>query len=1087
MTQSPSLTIFKASAGSGKTWRLTVEYLKLLVRKPDNYRHILAMTFTNKAANEMKERVMKELVRISKEELNGNKVAETVSQETGLSLETVRERAKTALELILHDYGRFHIETIDSFYQLVLRNLARELHLGSSFNIDLDIEPVLKKAVARVYDNALQDEFTFRWLEDFICERIDNAKSRSIDSELFKFAKDHLSDERFQAESAELDKRLSDKKFLNDYRLRIRSLQKECERQLEELCEETCRPFEEALQRYGLSIDDFKKKRTGPASFFTKLRENGFSSKYYNKTLRDALDNPDEWAPAKSANAGLVRNLAQNTLIPLIIGCEEKGRELEDKISTCRLACEKLFELGLLHNISREVSRINAEENRFLLSDTGQLLRSMISDSDAPFIFEKIGVDLNHLMIDEFQDTSHIQWDNLHPLLRECMANGGNNLIVGDEKQSIYRFRNGDWRILGDYEDDNPDEDLQIKTLDTNHRSLKNVVEFNNSVFDTCLDAFVWEYGEQMEIDFSQDVRTAYGNACQKCQKDGDGWVKVSFLSESEKGENGGTDPETGEDNGLDARMLKQLVDEIEHIQMCGVPAKDIAILVRFNKYAGRIAKALNDRKSEHPQPGVCYSVVSDEAFRYDASSLILKIVASLRVMAEPDDSIAMEALKQLYEGFWPFADEEDVRCRFDSLRHLPVSELIQALHPILKLDEEEGQDAYLFSFLDQINAFITRNSSDLNDILDYWEQTLHKKTIPTGADLPGIRLLSIHKSKGLEFPTVIIPFCNWKLSGAANNDMVWCKPSCAPFDELPLLPISCSGGTSKMSRSDFAEDWEKEMTELLIDALNSLYVACTRARENLIVLSEKSPDKKNETKYAKVSDLLYRTLRADVERFDEETQTWENGLPHVGDDDSTDKTAETPVRFTSYGNKTKFRQSNRSREFIRSLAAADGDADQAEIRTDAYTNTFIEHGKLMHRIFEQIHHLDDIGKSVRQAVTDGLLSAGEEESVRRSVERSLSEPGARRWWEGSYELFNECSILFEDEHGQLQERRPDRVIRREDGSVEVIDFKFGKPHPKYLAQVREYMSLLREMGYSPVRGYLWYVEEQTVETVTEA
>ena len=1136
MEKRPQLTVYKASAGSGKTWRLTVEYLKLLLQRPDAYRHILAVTFTNKAAGEMKERVLDALQTLSQG--HGDKaMLETIARETGLNINTLQDRANEALNLLIHDYSRFHIETIDSFFQIVLRNLARELGLGSSFNIDLDTDTVLEKAVARMYANASDSPTVLAWIKDYIEEQIYDGRNRNVEKGLREFGQ-NIFKERFQQKWNGLRKCLENKGFLDDYRKRLHAVKAKSEKEIRGLLKE----YETILSDNGLTISDFAYGETGPAAYFVKRLAGDYSAEPFERSrLQTALADPAKWGTKKSPAA--VQAVGQQ-LTGLVERCEQLLSELYPTINSADLTLKHLYKVGLLSDIAAEVDTVNLEENRFMLSNTGALLNAMVDGSDAPFIFEKIGVDLEHMMIDEFQDTSHIQWDNFKPLMREGLAGGHDSLLVGDEKQSIYRFRNGDWRILGHIDRELPGVGHRILPLDSNFRSERAIVDFNNAVFPAAIEALKVDFEPIIGKKRVSELSVAYSSIVQKCPKSkAAGYVDVEFLSQDAVNSSPAAldhSPQAPSDKRLPAAenandvegqksgekkisyeelTCRALVNKVALLQRQGIRPEQMAILVRTNKHIPLIAGYFaRYAQSPDADPSVCYEIISDEAFLLGTSMAVRALIAALRVIFNPDDNIAAEELKRLlarlnaqptcsqptpsrvtYEGAThEHTTCKDMTCELAALRQLPLMEMVERVQQILGLDRVKGDEGYLFTFMDQLTHFVTDTSADLGEFLTWWDDELRKKAIPMGTALNGIRILSIHKSKGLQYHTVIVPFADWKLLNQTNHHMIWCEPAVAPFNELPLVPIDYN---EKMADSIYADDYREESLQLLIENLNTLYVAFTRAEKNLVVLSK---DTKPGERLSSVSQLLsivlQRLAEAKAENGLTETPA-ENGMTETpAENGHADIAGTTPTEagsisryetgtlctdadpekeptdtihlpFVTYRHRSGFRQSNRARAFVR-----DGS-------TEDYTNHFIEHGKLMHYIFENIRHPDEARSAVRKAISEGLLAASEEENVCREVDAALGHPVARQWWTGDYTLYNECSILFRDPQGQLVEKRPDRVIRR-GNDVEVVDYKFGTPRHSHVRQVQQYMKLLGQMGFGQVRGWLWYVDAGEVRQV---
>ena len=392
----------------------------------------------------------------------------------------------------------------------------------------------------------------------------------------------------------------------------------------------------------------------------------------------------------------------------------------------------------------------------------------------------------------------------------------------------------------------------------------------------------------------------------------------------------------------------------------------------------------------------------------------------------------------------------------------MPLYELLEELFSLFEMNRISDQDAYLFAFFDAVTDYLQSNSSELDGFIRFWEETLCGKTIPSG-EMEGIRIFSIHKSKGLEFHTVLLPFCDWKLENETNNQLVWCIPEEAPFNELDIVPVNYS---AQMGASVYQKDYQQERLQLWVDNLNLLYVAFTRAGKNLIVWSRKGQK-------GTMSELLTAAL-PEVARKNgidwNEDEPYEQGelCPSSKKEEkvSTNKLTRKPdklsVSMESMRHEIEFRQSNRSADFIKGI-----DEEESEDR-------FINRGRLLHTLFSAIETEKDIDTAIERLIFEGVIGSRKvEEEIRKVTHKAFSMPEIQDWYSGRWQLFNECAIIYKED-GVLQTRRPDRVMMQ-DGQVVVVDFKFGKPNKKYNKQVQGYMQLLTKMGYSNIRGYLWY------------
>ncbi len=1055
------LLVYKASAGSGKTFTLAVEYIKLLILNPKAYRQILAVTFTNKATAEMKERILSQLYGIWTQDKDSAAYLERIAGETSKSPEEIRQAAGKALSYMLHDYSHFRVETIDSFFQSVMRNLAKELELSPNLNIELNNNEVLSDAVDQMIEKLNPTSPVLAWLLEYIQERIAEDKRWNVSDEIKSFGR-NIFDEGYIEKGEGLRQRLqAHPGLIKEYRKELKEMETEALEQMKGFSDQ----FEGELESHGLSPEDLKNGMRGISSYFRKLSNGALKNDIRNATVEKCLEDPKSWGTKTSPRYKDIIALAETSLMPLLQEAERFRIKNSRIINSCRLSIQHLNKVQLLAHIDEEVRRLNQDNNRFLLSDTNALLHHLVKDGDSSFVFEKIGAYIRNVMIDEFQDTSRMQWSNFKLLLVEGLSQGADSLIVGDVKQSIYRWRNGDWGILNGLNDHLDHFPIQVKTLKTNRRSETNIIRFNNKIFTAAVDYLNEVYKEQLGKD-CEDLQKAYNDVVQESPRTQEkGYVKISFL-------------QPDQEHDYTEQTLISLGEEVQLLLEKGIKLNDIAILVRKNKNIPRIADYFD--KKLH------YKVVSDEAFRMDASLAICMMVDAIRYLSNPGNKIARAQLAISYQKE-VLRNEADLNTlllqpaesylpeafikKIGHLRLLPLYELLEELFLIFELKRIRQQDAYLFAFFDAVTDYLQNNSSDLDSFLRFWEETLHSKTIPSG-EIEGIRIFSIHKSKGLEFHTVLIPFCDWKMENETNNQLVWCTPHEPPFDKLDIVPVTYS---SVMAESIYRKDYLNERLQLWVDNLNLLYVAFTRAGKNLIVWSKK--DQKGT-----ISELLSNTLSKistmDSVEWDEEI--YEQGCLCASEAEkqkatSTNKLVQKPEKLSvcmeSMRHDIKFRQSNRSSDFIEGIPEEESD------------DRFIHRGRLLHTLFSVIGTEKDIEPAIERLVFEGIIGDYKtEKEIRELTRRALSQPEVQDWYSGSWHLFNECTILYK-EKGMLQTRRPDRVMMRGD-EVVVVDFKFGKPHKKYNKQVIGYTQLLARMGYKNITGYLWYVEEEAIEKV---
>ena len=1057
MKNSPELLVYKASAGSGKTFTLAVEYIKLLILNPRAYRNILAVTFTNKATTEMKERILSQLYGIWINDKSSKAYLEKITEELGMPKEQIRMAAGKALHLMIHDYSRFRVETIDSFFQSVMRNLARELELGANLTIELNNMEVLSDAVDSMIERLNRQSPVLYWLLEYIEERIADDKRWNVSGEIKNFGR-NIFDEGYIEKGDGLRRKLQDKDCIKNYRRTLQAIETEALEQMKGFADQ----FFGILESNGLAIDNLANKSKGVSSYFSKLQMGKLDDSLRNATVEKHLASPENWSPKSSPRRNAITELAAAELIPLLQTAEEFRSKNNMLVNSCQLSLRYINNVRLLANIDEEVRRLNYENNRFLLSDTNVLLHNLVHDGDSSFVFEKIGTTIRNVMIDEFQDTSRMQWDNFRLLLLEGLSQGENSLIVGDVKQSIYRWRNGDWGILNGLKDHIESFPINVKTLTTNRRSAGNIIEFNNKVFTaachTLNDIYKSEQGEECK-----DLKEAYVDVCQEKDKDPDGgYVKVTFLTEKEE-------------MAYVEDTLQQLANETQLLVTAGIQLKDIAILVRKNKTIPLVA--------DYFDKNTPYKIVSDEAFQLNASLAICMIMDGLRYLSNPENRIAKAQLAAAYQNeilknnidlntlllndideYLPVSFIEQQK----KLRLMPLYELMEKLFNLFQMSCIKQQDAYLCAFFDAVTEYLQSNSSELSAFITYWEEKLGSKTIPSG-EVEGIRILSIHKSKGLEYHTVLLPFCDWKMENETYNHLVWCTPRQAPFSDLDIVPINYS---TAMQQSIYREEFLNERLQLWVDNLNLLYVAFTRAKKNLIIYGKaEQKGTVSELLGNALSDMTGKSYATGEEIYElgtlylssheEEKQVSGNKLLTVA--------RRLPIHLETLETNIEFKQSNRSAEFIR-----------GEEETE---DKYIRQGQLLHNLFSVIRTPDDVPPAIERLRFEGIIeSAQQEEQIRKLTEWALRHPLVKEWYSGSWELYNECAIIYR-EKGVLQTRRPDRVMMK-DGEVIVVDFKFGKKRKTYNKQVKEYMDLLSDMGYEHIRGYLWYVFNNELEEI---
>lgn len=1077
------LTVYKASAGSGKTFTLAREYMTLVIDNPYAYRTILAVTFTNKATEEMKLRILGQLYGIAHHLPESDQYLKQIHEALPHLSETqIRKNAEAALRLLIHNYNYFHVQTIDTFFQSVLRNLARELDLTANLRIGLNDYQVEQQAVDELIESLEDTDKLLFWIMEYIKENIADDKGWNVIGQIKSFG-EHIFRDYYKENANKLSERMDEDGFFEGFKEKMKNIKKKAKEQFDEIAAS----FFDALEEGRYSADDLSGKTRGIWSYFNKIKNGKYSDDdLLNLTFTKCMESPDNWV--KKADVKNHTDLYQqvsSVLYPILQFSEQHRPTLVKMYKSADLTVKHLNQLRLLGSIDKKVRTMNQEANRFLLSDTQTLLHSLIQDSDSPFIFEKIGTQLNHVMIDEFQDTSTIQWKNFKVLLEETMSReDAGNLIVGDVKQSIYRWRSGDWRLLNNIESEfiNPKKQLDIETLDTNYRSDRNVIDFNNAFF---VEAAKQEYENLKEAmpEEAQQLLNAYADVKQKvpASKRAQGYVEIRLLKTQEDEDT--ADESTGKAKG--ERMMQLCLETVDKLVARGVPTNKIAILVRNNQTIQDIAEYFMNHSD--------YEMVSDEAFRLDASQAVQTLVTALHYLMHPNDEIARATLLKYA---LTYLDSEELVNQLTSNRQeyleTPLLDLTERLFTEFRLGEVEdmkAQSAYVCAFYDKLNAFLADNSSDIEAFLQEWDANLHGKSIHCdGTD--GIRLLTIHKSKGLEYDHVIMPYCDWQLE---KSNTIWCTPQEEPYNELPLVPVDFSAG--QMKQSIYEPDYHHEHLQNMVDNLNLLYVAFTRAGHNLYVFGKRATQNYRSNIIELSLDQVAEKLKKAQEFIspiaeDQEVPVEIHGL---GTDSKTSdivftygepyipkqkvvmemklnsnvftlpsEMMETEIIVSS--KMPEFKQSNKSRDLI----VGDEEEEQQKY--------YIKMGTVLHSLFSTIRTHDDIDGALKQLELDGVLYDENisKEKVREMIRKRLESDKVNDWFSDRWEIFNECSIISMNK-GKMEVHRPDRVMKDENETI-VVDFKFGKPRQEYHDQVKGYMDLLSGMGHPNVKGYLWYV-----------
>lgn len=1069
----PGLKVYKASAGSGKTYTLALEYIKELLLK--SYRHphrqLLAVTFTKDATGEMKDRILAELYGLADAcpDSEGflHSVKEALREEkTILSDEEIQKRASRLLQEIVHDYSRLNITTIDSFFQKVLRSLARELGKGSKFNVEMNTSKVLSEAVSAMIENANEKPQLLDWLTSYMEDKLEKGENWRIENSVLSFSQ-CIFNEYFQEHEHTLKKQLDSNPGIFQ---QIWEQHAKEQKRAKDFFKRAYAEINHLLESTGLTPADFSRKGT-VLTYIKKLSEGDIAgANPHSATVQDCLNEASKWASAKNKRAVEIENLAHLNLMPLLNECIETQRQY----NTSQMITDNLYQLGLIWDITNEIGKQNEENNRFMLADTALFLNRMVNESDASFVYEKIGGEIRHVMIDEFQDTSRIQWKNLHSLLSNILAENNFSLIVGDVKQSIYRWRNGDWSILNGIE---RELGVAAHSLRFNYRSERVVIDFNNQLFVHTASLLDDKYRGVFNEQFTSPFPSVYNPKeveQESHKKQTEGYVSIDFV------------PDKTEDGKYSELVLDRVLEQLVLLHQTDIPAEKICILTRTNRSIIRIAAYLSEKKEEYRELAKAnyLNIVSNEAFRLNSSPTLRIIIEAIRVLVNRDD-LVHKAQLQVFSDKFIQSSEADLEQILEgdtlssglleehkTLSQMPLFELIGHLFRLFQLEKIEGQSAYMFAFYDAVSNYLKEYPSDLPAFLRYWDEELQSKTIPAGTGIQGIRAMTIHKSKGLQFDTVLVPYCDWDLY-PEKSPVIWCPPKAGLYP-IELMPVRYS---QKMYETVFLPEYEKETSQSWVDNLNLLYVAFTRAERNLIITARQKKKLASLDDIKTVSDLLqYSTI--DLQgAFDEETLHFENGrlqTPLRTEEKATSSNvlkAKPETIYTSFrseafhSNRSIFKQSNKSQEFIHS-----------EEESMVSRRQYIEEGNIMHALFSMIRTMEDIDDAVCQLIFTGLIPQEKKEEYARKVRKAIEDTNVAHWFSGEFRIYNECAILTE-ENGTVTHKQPDRVLMNGQETL-IIDYKFGEPKHSHKQQVEQYSRLMRQMNYPNVKAYLWYVKK---------
>lgn len=1055
-SSSPLFQIYNASAGAGKTYTLTQNYICNLLSDQFSFRKILAITFTNKAVAEMKSRIIEKLHELSFIPGSDQERAyrKEITIKTGLSEDEVRKKSVTILKGILHNYAAFEVSTIDGFNHRLLRTFAQDLGIPMNFEVEIDTDQVLEEAVDRVLakiGTPGQKNLTQATVR-FAMDKVDDDRSWDISFDLNEIAKLLVNDNNV----IPLEKLSKQHLSSEDFALFNKQLTKEINT-LSQQCQKAAENFFTLINQNGLIAKNFS--RQSIPKFFQKTQQKDFQVYAPNDKPLWAIniDNPDYTKHYKKKEDESIKR-TMDQLRPEIAELYREVEQQTAKIQFYKKILQGNPSLALLSAISKEVSAIKQDRDLLLISEFNQTISKSLQGENPAFIYERLGEKYSTFYIDEFQDTSEMQWGNLQPLIENSLAEGGQLTIVGDVKQSIYRWRGGKAeQFMTLWAADNPL--VTKRTLAHNYRSRSEIVKLNN--------AFFKQAAASLEF---PPYKTLFEKAGQKPVRKKGGYVNIQFVEAQKKEEKEEVYPQ---------QVLKIIKDQKDK----GYPFQDMCILVRKKNQGIAIA----DYLSHHSIP-----LVSSETLLLAHSPTINFIIALLRFSLQPkDDNLKFEILNALYEknnfqtSFYEFVstglqNDGDQLFNFlhdygfefhlKTLQIFPIYDAVENCIRAFDLQNNKREVAYLQFFLDVVYEYAQSHIGGISGFIELWDSKKGKLSITSAEEAKGVQIMTIHKAKGLSFPIVIYPFAEEKLDDT-SKDSVWI-PLDEPFNKIP---VTYQKVNSKLplygEKAKTAYERIKYQTEL--DTLNVSYVAMTRPEEKLFILSNHTPSKK------KTSNENPKEFSKILINFLKQEQLW--------DENKADQRYEFGINQVKTKKEPKDHNSSRCEINLNSFVSSSPKQHAVHVVTksgvlwESGDKKALQEGTLIHQFLEHIIQKSDLSATLREAVFNGEISSDEQKQYRDQLKSIIQHPKLTPYFSNDYQIYTEKEILINKEYKRL-----DRLCLQGNKAV-IIDYKTGAPHPQYIKQINTYGQAIKTMGYTVVKKLLVYInkEELYIKEIT--
>ena len=1047
MQKASTFKVYNASAGSGKTFTLVKEYIKVLLSTEHIYtfQKILAVTFTNKAAGEMKERVLKNLEDFSKG--NESDLLKQIIKETSLDKEIIKQRSEKILNAILQNYSAFSITTIDSFTHKIIKNFAYDLGLSLNFEVEMDSGSLLNEAVDSLISKIGTDKQLTDLLIQYSLDKTDDDKSWDISKDLNEFAKVLLNEDDIPHFKDLSNKSIEDFKALKKT---IQKSQTKIEKEFVDFSDKVLN----FVRDNGLDFSDFSYKDY-PNHFlkFSKIKALKFGDINFEGRLAKSIHESKKLYAGKTPESSkeIIDDLFEE-LVGFYHQSEILYKTKYSIYSFGLLALKSVIPLAVLNKVNLELNSIKDENNIRLNAEFNQLISDTIKGQPAPFIYERIGQRFQNYFIDEMQDTSVLQWQNLIPLIDNALAQENSSLLlVGDAKQAIYRWRGGraeQFIDIGSSKQNLFAIEKKIETLETNYRSFSEIINFNNSFFQHVSNFFQ-----------NNDYQTLFkeGNQQLKNNKTG-GYVSLSFVERNEEQEE------------KDLVYSKKVLNQIHHLQN-EFSLGEICILTRTKKDGISIANYL----SENNIP-----IVSSETLLLKNSNHVTFIINILKLIQNiSDEEVFFEILYFLYDHFqialpkntffkqfaktdaselFEFLKECNVNFKLSELNQLPFYEKIENIVKSFHL--VDSSDAYVQFFLDVVLEQ-QRKGLDVSAFLEFWELKKESLSIVAAESSDAVKIMTIHKSKGLEFPVVIFP-CDVDIYNQIKPK-VWLNDLPETFDSFKELLIPFNKSVSLINERGL-QIYNQQREELELDNFNLLYVALTRAVEQLYIITEKKISKKGDINKNFFSGVFIDYLQQQ-DLWDTNKEEYVFGHKK--------RVSKKPLPNNISENHSQFISTSWQEHNVTLLA-------NSSKLWDTEKGQAIDFGNLIHEMFSNIYSENDVEKVVELYHQKGIINQLELEQIRQLIYKVVHHPDLNIYFKEDLTIFNEREIVDVDSQIII----PDRLVFDDVNMVYILDYKTGQQLKKHHQQISKYGNVLESMSYKVNKKLLIYLNDniQVVE-----